>query len=104
VSKLHYFAVNEHTKYKPKTLQLLWYKPIPCELDDDDKYRVKKPTMIIQHVIERTASSHSMTLGFSYFPSQRGGLHLRRHSLAGDSIIGCAGVVRHLSANSSVRK
>jgi len=31
VSKLHYFAVNEHTKYKP----------IPCELDDDDKYRVK---------------------------------------------------------------
>jgi len=28
VSKLHYFAVDEHTKYKP----------IRCELDDDDKY------------------------------------------------------------------
>jgi len=31
VSKLHYFAVNEHTKYKP----------IRCELNDDDKYPVK---------------------------------------------------------------
>jgi len=28
VSRLHYFAVNEHTKYKP----------IPCEPDDDDKF------------------------------------------------------------------
>jgi len=31
VSKLHYFAANKHTKYKP----------IRCELEDDDKYRVK---------------------------------------------------------------
>jgi len=33
MSKLHYFAVNEHTKYKP----------IQCELDNDDKYRVENP-------------------------------------------------------------
>jgi len=33
VSKLRYFAVNEHTKYKP----------IRCELHDNDKYRVKNP-------------------------------------------------------------
>jgi len=33
VSKLYYFAVNEHTKYKP----------IRCELNDNDKYPVKNP-------------------------------------------------------------
>jgi len=33
VFKLHYFAVNEHTKYKP----------VRCELNDDDKYPVKNP-------------------------------------------------------------
>jgi len=33
VFKLHYFAANEHTKYKP----------IRHELDDDDKYQVKNP-------------------------------------------------------------
>jgi len=37
MSKLHYIAVNEHTKYEP----------IRCELDDGDKYRVKPPIMTI---------------------------------------------------------
>ena len=32
VPKLHYFAVNEHTKYRA----------IQCGLDDDDRYQVKK--------------------------------------------------------------
>jgi len=37
MSKLHYFAVNKHTKYKP----------IRCELNDDDKYPVKNPQWLL---------------------------------------------------------
>jgi len=59
VSKLHYFSVNEHTKYKA----------IRCELDDDDKYRVKNPQLLIVRQAAAVRTTLPYHAGIFLFPA-----------------------------------
>jgi len=73
MSKLHYFALNEHTKYRP----------IRRELDDNNKYRIKNSQWLsFTYSLELSASQAygkqllfvptcRIMLGFSYFPRPR---------------------------------